>query len=462
MNILADQLLEEYLASDLKSVRTHSRKLTDYYLEFEPVTLEDCFDEETMKLFIFARETSPKNVRAALSALYEFAKGKGYINRLELFPILEEETSGLNTKGRKGETSFIPRKYSLMNLYANDIPLYNDIEKKLVVRAYIALCLGAGYRPVDVENMKLSDYNRETNAVINPYKVMEKTNNISVSVVDYIKLIPPASTCIEEFWDYFWSNKQMEDKEAEKFIFSVSKTKPVPQVRIALKQMTKNMGLKMELAPRDLRANMLLHSLYNSNGASLPDLIRIFGNNSITLVNALENYYKGTEMNMIQSYDPAIENAEEDEESESKKKDYIIERIIRDTKKAILLKRLYNNTCQICGESIKVNYNKNYSECHHIKPLGKPHNGSDTWDNMLILCPNHHAMFDLGCIAIHPETGEVFQSENDTYTKIQNKIHIIEKEHKLNPKYIKYHWEIRFLPNIYPIKSSLSTQYYIV
>jgi hypothetical protein len=33
-------------------------------------------------------------------------------------------------------------------------------------------------------------------------------------------------------------------------------------------------------------------------------------------------------------------------------------------------------------------------EAAHIRPLGAPHNGPDTWDNTLCLCPNHHVPFD--------------------------------------------------------------------
>jgi predicted restriction endonuclease len=33
---------------------------------------------------------------------------------------------------------------------------------------------------------------------------------------------------------------------------------------------------------------------------------------------------------------------------------------------------------------------------HHVQPLGGVHRGKDTNDNMLVVCPNHHAMFDYG------------------------------------------------------------------
>ena len=33
-------------------------------------------------------------------------------------------------------------------------------------------------------------------------------------------------------------------------------------------------------------------------------------------------------------------------------------------------------------------------------PLGRPHNGPDTFDNLLCLCPNHHFLFDVGAFGI--------------------------------------------------------------
>jgi len=37
-----------------------------------------------------------------------------------------------------------------------------------------------------------------------------------------------------------------------------------------------------------------------------------------------------------------------------------------------------------------------YAEGAHIKPLGSPHDGPDTPDNVLCLCPNDHLLFDHG------------------------------------------------------------------
>jgi predicted restriction endonuclease len=57
------------------------------------------------------------------------------------------------------------------------------------------------------------------------------------------------------------------------------------------------------------------------------------------------------------------------------------------------IKRLYDNTCQICRTRL-VTASGPYSEGAHIRPLGIPHNGPDTLENILCLCPNCHALFD--------------------------------------------------------------------
>jgi hypothetical protein len=70
-------------------------------------------------------------------------------------------------------------------------------------------------------------------------------------------------------------------------------------------------------------------------------------------------------------------------------------RIIRDTAVARSLKRLYNWKSQACGQRICCDVDSFYAEGHHLRPLGR-HDGLDQPGNMLVLCPNHHAMFDFG------------------------------------------------------------------
>ena len=74
-------------------------------------------------------------------------------------------------------------------------------------------------------------------------------------------------------------------------------------------------------------------------------------------------------------------------------------RIVRDTAQARHLKELYDYKCQICGTRLE-GLAGPYAEAAHIRPLGAPHNGPDSRDNILCLCPNHHVLFDHGGVAI--------------------------------------------------------------
>ena len=55
------------------------------------------------------------------------------------------------------------------------------------------------------------------------------------------------------------------------------------------------------------------------------------------------------------------------------------------------LKEKYNCRCQICGYSFQKNNGDYYCEAHHIVPVSE--NGSQSPDNVIILCANHHRMF---------------------------------------------------------------------
>ncbi|MGD0036676.1 MAG: HNH endonuclease [Bacteroidota bacterium] len=107
---------------------------------------------------------------------------------------------------------------------------------------------------------------------------------------------------------------------------------------------------------------------------------------------------------------------------EPERETIIEERIIRDTKISIEIKKLYQYRCQLCNYRIEYGNGQYYAESHHIKPLGSPHNGPDSRDNILCVCPNCHAKLDLGAI------------ELDT-KKINNYIN----EHPINNEYIEYH-----------------------
>lgn len=96
-------------------------------------------------------------------------------------------------------------------------------------------------------------------------------------------------------------------------------------------------------------------------------------------------------------------------------------RVPRDTNMARKLKALHKNACQIFGKALSLNNDENYSEAHHIQPLGNPHNGPDIAENIIVLCPNHHVLFDYGVVRLDAEKFRVVQG------------------HKIGSQYVKYH-----------------------
>jgi predicted restriction endonuclease len=93
-------------------------------------------------------------------------------------------------------------------------------------------------------------------------------------------------------------------------------------------------------------------------------------------------------------------------------------RFVRDYPKAKKLKEIYGYLCQVCGCTVAtfegIHYdNQGYAEVHHIRPLGSGHDGPDYPGNMLVLCPNHHAAFDLSTMALNPDTLEIYYLEPD-------------------------------------------------
>lgn len=114
---------------------------------------------------------------------------------------------------------------------------------------------------------------------------------------------------------------------------------------------------------------------------------------------------------------------------ETKRKEGVILRIIRDTTIAHDIKKVYNYECQVCRRTINTKSGR-YAEGAHIRPLGRPHHGQDNTDNLLCLCPNHHVMFDKGAFAIQDDL-LLIGSESGTLNILPN--------HILNKSNLEYH-----------------------
>lgn len=107
-----------------------------------------------------------------------------------------------------------------------------------------------------------------------------------------------------------------------------------------------------------------------------------------------------------------------------------VSRIIRDTAQSRRIKVLHNYRCQMCGTRLECLAGP-YAEAAHIRPLGAPHNGPDTVDNILCLCPNHHVLFDNGAVSIADDLSLIGEAGGLT----------VHKDHRINEDHLHYHRE---------------------
>jgi putative restriction endonuclease len=105
-------------------------------------------------------------------------------------------------------------------------------------------------------------------------------------------------------------------------------------------------------------------------------------------------------------------------------------RIVRDTRQAKAIKVLYDYSCQVCGTRLEGSAGP-YAEAAHIRPLGAPHDGPDTTDNLLCLCPNHHVLFDMGGFAVADDLSLIGGPG-------RLRVH---PKHRINPEHLRYHRE---------------------
>lgn len=103
------------------------------------------------------------------------------------------------------------------------------------------------------------------------------------------------------------------------------------------------------------------------------------------------------------------------------REDVTVSRIIRDSTLSLKVKALNDWQCQICGLTLEMPNGKKYAEAHHIQPLGDPHSGPDVIENMICVCPNHHALLDYGAL------------------KLSSEIIIYRNGHVISEQFIGYH-----------------------
>lgn len=104
-------------------------------------------------------------------------------------------------------------------------------------------------------------------------------------------------------------------------------------------------------------------------------------------------------------------------------------RIVRDTLISETVKELHGYVCQTCSTQI-MRLGGAYAEGAYIRPLGRPHNGPDSPDNILCLCPNCHVLFDGWAFTIEDD-GTLLGALNGSLKELDT--------HGVNREYLDYH-----------------------
>lgn len=409
---------------------------------------QDLFKEENLRKFIFAkfssRRHSPLNWWTALNKFFLFLRDfKGTIEPAMQFPISRDEarkaTKNAKVISFKGgdQVNFLSKEFDIEELLADEI---YHVEDGLTAKAIIALILSTGYQFSHIGQLKLKDfYNDEVpNMYYDGSQMMAKRIKLTGRIAEIIHL----------YLAYRNSFGNLE-KNIDKFFVKNSKGSDYAKFLRAFlaEEVSPMFNLDHHLTIEDLRYNMALHSLYRSHGSSLPELIRIFGWKTI-LHKVLKQYYFSTQQEIAGGFDPFGSNPDDDEtnwgEQAVPRKDVLLRRVVRDTKRAVTLKELYNYQCQICSIWNEIGIEGFYAEAHHIQSRGKD-NGPDNHSNMIVLCPNHHVLFDYGIIAIDPEDGRTLYHVDSSNPL--NGEELRELKHFIGRQYLQYHWDHIFIGN---------------
>ncbi|MGK4591683.1 HNH endonuclease [Amycolatopsis sp. w19] len=108
-------------------------------------------------------------------------------------------------------------------------------------------------------------------------------------------------------------------------------------------------------------------------------------------------------------------------------------RMRRDAELAKRVKSVHEDTCQVCEVQLETRDGFR-SEAAHIRGLGAPHDGPDEIENLLCLCPNHHAQFDGFAIYIDTEWNVRRTRNGDLIAPLRR-----EAGHTIDDVHVAYH-----------------------
>jgi hypothetical protein len=457
------------------SMIAHRGKIKKYLQRIGNIEIEDAFAEEKLKHFIFNGELSPSTAKSALLNFHQFYFQK--IKKQTIVPQFPVQDERLKVKDKNGGDSkvepVILTKEQIQRLFDDEYytPL-NDEKAALTMKACIALCLASGYDTGDfspsnrTQTMTLVDCEIQDDYVVVPNYATQSTvpkiiirGECAEHIKRYYEIRKASNVNSNNFICKIWDAYRSVNYSDEIYQNQRKRYEPHDVLNYVLKYISVKFGLDETLYATHLRTNMVYHSLINSSGTSLHQIIEVFGfpthvqyaferyceETNNTSYFGFNDFFDNALSGEIGQNDSSFGEAEDDYDSiEARLRKYLIERRERDTDKVKTLKDKYANICQVCNTPVTLLQQLSYSEVHHIQPFGKPHNGIDDSPNMLVLCPNHHTLFDLGIIGLNPMNPKMI-----VHIDANNLLHNTELklwQHELSSVCVRYHYENIFTP----------------
>lgn len=400
-----------------------------------------------------------------------------------MFPLEVPKDMNLEGNSRKPKANYLPKGFNFNQLFHHDyyLHLHNETASR-TVKACMAVGLGAGYNTSNITDMTLSDIQVDDDSirVKNVYDTEsvpwillkgELAKYIKVYYNLRIKHTNSSEDTAQLFFQKYWNGKELEiDSDIAGMKSNGTIDKPfniISLMTYMLRYISFKEDIDPHLYPTHLYINSILHHLLQTDGTALESIIRTFGWERAFVRESFYQYIKYREQKECIGFDPYKSvsssdfNLEQDTESEETTDFFLksssdddleadeeiriiefITRRKRDTKIVRELKVLYRNCCQICGLAL-VNINGiGYSEVNHIQPLSE-HKGIDKKINMIVLCPNHHTLMDMGIITIDPKDKESILHVDENNLLHNTKLVIT--KHQLSEECIQYHHDNIFI-----------------
>ncbi|MFE2496812.1 YDG/SRA domain-containing protein [Streptomyces scopuliridis] len=118
-----------------------------------------------------------------------------------------------------------------------------------------------------------------------------------------------------------------------------------------------------------------------------------------------------------------------------------VQRVVRSTAIANLVKQIHDFTCQVCGIRLQLRAGRAYAEAAHIRSLGRPHGGADAIGNLLCLCPNCHVLMDAGMLVINDDLTVVSRADSTMLGVLRET-----REHRIDREALAYHRILHGVP----------------